>query len=333
MRGVDAGIGILAVAQQLPERVCRVEEIFEEEGSDYSPEIAQRLGIRNIHLCRSESGSMLALRAAKSALDSAAIEPEAVDIIVDYSSLPQEYLAPAWNMSNKIQHELGASKSFTIGFSGAGSTNLLVAMDFAFAMLLSDRDVNTILLLGADVTISGNHLLNPQAPLTVVGDGSSALVVGRNAKRNLIRGVQLSTRGYYHDICYIPGGGMTHPTRSDLYRLQIDVGKYASVPKYEILAQDAGKVLTDSAVEISDIKHLVVPNLSAEDQAECVRALGIRNEQIQPTALVDCGHVQANDLAFNLISMLRSEKLIAGDLFLMCSHGMGFTSGAMLIQC
>ncbi len=33
-----------------------------------------------------------------------------VDVVVEYSIMPQEYLVPVWNMSNKVQAEVGSQQ-------------------------------------------------------------------------------------------------------------------------------------------------------------------------------------------------------------------------------
>ena len=124
----------------------------------------------------SASASNLAVAAAREALARAQVNPLDVSVVIEYSILPQEYLVPVWNMSNKVQAEVGAVKSFVVGFSGGGASNFMVALSAAAAMLSENDSMKTALLVTGDATIPGNRVLSPADPVTVLGDGASAVV-------------------------------------------------------------------------------------------------------------------------------------------------------------
>jgi len=131
-----AAVGILAACCHLPAHKRLVEDLFREEGAGYSAEVAARLGIKEVPLqdgAASETASNMAVAAGREALQRAGVDPLTVDVVVEYSIMPQEYLVPVWNMSNKVQAEVGASKSFVVGFSGGGSSNFMVALSSAAA--------------------------------------------------------------------------------------------------------------------------------------------------------------------------------------------------------
>src|SRR5690349_6148216 len=155
-------VGILSAACHLPAQKRKTLDLFREEGINLTPEIAARLGIEEVPICNGEGGSAMALAASQEALSKVGLTADQLDFIVDYTILPQEYLVPAWNMSNKLQHELGAKKAFTVGFSGGGATNFLVALSSAAALLQANEKLSSALLVAADVTIRGNRILNPR---------------------------------------------------------------------------------------------------------------------------------------------------------------------------
>ena len=170
-------VGILAAALQLPANNRSVDDLFREEGANFSPAVAARLGIQRVPVRNGESGSDMAVEASRQALKLAGVDPAQVDVIVEYSILPQEYLVPVWNMSNKVQGEIGATKSFVVGFSGGGASNFLVALSSAAALLQENENLKTALLVTAEMTIPGNRVLNPSNPVTVMGDSASAVVL------------------------------------------------------------------------------------------------------------------------------------------------------------
>jgi hypothetical protein len=55
----------------------------------------------------SESAANMEVAAGSEAFQPAKVDPMPVDVVVEYSIMPQEYLVPVWNMSNKVQAESG----------------------------------------------------------------------------------------------------------------------------------------------------------------------------------------------------------------------------------
>jgi 3-oxoacyl-[acyl-carrier-protein] synthase III len=316
----------------LPAGRRTAQELFVEEGAAWTPEAARRLGIREVPLCKGETGSELALAACRQALERAGVAATELQAIIDYTILPQEYLVPAWNMSNKLQHELGATNAFTVGFSGGGASNFVVALSGAAAMLESDASIKNILMVAGDVTIPGNRVLHPDDPVTVMGDGASAVVVQRGASSCVVSETELWSDGANHDVCCIPGGALAHPASEELYRVVLDKARYDAAPKYEMLARMAQEVLERAGIRAEDVRQFVYPDLSSEDRGRMQAALGFQDEQMSCSNLAARGHLQGNDLAANFLAATESGELNAGDAVLMGSHGMGFLYGVSLLR-
>src|SRR6266581_4972879 len=265
-----AAVGILAVSCHLPQHKRSVEDLFREEGANFSADVAARLGIKQVPIQNgdaSETASNMAVAAGREALQRAKVDPLTVDVVVEYSIMPQEYLVPVWNMSNKVQAEVGASKSFVVGFSGGGATNFLVALSSAVAMLQENENLKTALLVTGDTTIPGNRVLNPADPVTVMGDGASAVVLQRDASAGIVIDTELWSDGSNHDICYIPGGSLIHPDDITLYRMQLDKARYDAFPKAGTLRRMSDKLLERAGLKFCDAACVLCSNISAQDEA------------------------------------------------------------------
>lgn len=326
----DADVGLLAAACKLPDRIVQTESVFSDEGAALDPETDRRLGIDAVHACEEETGSELALAAAQQVLDEAGVDATQIDAIVDYTVLPQEYLVPSWSMSNRLQHELGARKAFTVGFSGGGATNLNVALHFGASLIRSDPKVDTVLLLAADVSIPGNRIINRDRPTTVLGDGASALLLQRGAAGCKVLDTELWSDGRYHDVCCVKGGAMAHPLRSDLYRLELDEEAYSAATAMATLRRVTGVLLERARLGWEDVSHFLCPNISAEDHADVGRTLDA--EPIGASVRSRHGHMQGNDVVLNFVAAREAGEFRAGDLLWMGSHGMGFLAGATLMR-
>jgi 3-oxoacyl-[acyl-carrier-protein] synthase-3 len=325
-------VGILSAAYRLPGYSRTTAELFQEENLSLTPEVAARLGVEQVSLCSGQSGSDLAVAASHAALDDAGVPGVDIDVVVDYTILPQEWMVPVWNMSGKVQKEIGAEKAFTVGFSGGGATNFIVALNFATAMLEADVKMKYALLVAGDVTIPGNRVLNPASPVSVMGDGASAVLLQRGVPGRTVLGTELLSDGANHDVYYIPGGCLANPEDPALYRMVLDKARYDAAPKTASLLQLANNVLDRAGLRIEDVKYVVYPNISSEDQTGFREAFGLRPEQICTANLAKNGHLQGNDLVLNYLSLLANGDLQSGDYILICSHGMGFMAGVSLVR-
>jgi 3-oxoacyl-[acyl-carrier-protein] synthase III len=333
---VKAPVGILAVCCRLPQGRRSVEDLFREEGANFSPKVVSRLGISGVPVGngqKTETASNMAVAAARETLERAKVDPLTVNVVVEYSIMPQEYLVPVWNMSNKVQAEVGASKSFVVGFSGGGSSNFMVALSSAVAMLSENDSLKTALLVTGDVTIPGNRVLNPADPITVMGDGASAVVLQRDAPTNIVIDTELWSEGNNHDICYVPGGSLVHPEDISLYRMQLDKKRYDAFPKAETLRQMSDKLLGRGGLQFSDVACVLCSNISAQDQAAMQEAFAGKVSPVCAANRESHGHLQGTDFPLNYLSLTESESVRQGDFVLGISHGMGATAAVTLLRC
>lgn len=297
-----------------------------------NPAAAARLGIKEVPICQGESASEMALAACQEALRQAELDVAQLDVIVDYTILPQEYLVPAWNMSNKLQHELGAKKAFTVGFSGGGASNFLVALSSAAAMLTANDKFTSALLVAADITIPGNRILNPADPVSILGDSAGAMVLKKGSEGRLVIDTELHSDGSYHDVCYIPGGALANPDDPALYRVELDKGRYDSAPKNETLKALLETLLRRNGVKREEVVFGLYPNLSRDDRQQFANATGFSASQLNGDKLASHGHLQGTDFVINYLSMLESGVVTKGQYVVAASHGMGFLAGVALLR-
>lgn len=331
-----AAVGILAACCHLPRRKRSVEDLFQEEGANFSSDVAARLGIKQVPIGNgetSESASNMAVAAGREALLRAKIDPMQVDVVVEYSIMPQEYLVPVWNMSNKVQAEIGATKSFVVGFSGGGSSNFMVALSSTVAMLSENDSIKTALSVTGDTTIPGNRILNPADPVTVMGDGASAVVLQRGALEGVIIDTELWSEGNNHDICYIPGGSLIHPDDISLYRMQLDKARYDAFPKAKTLRGMSDRLLERAGLKFGDVACVLCSNISAQDEAAMQEVFEGKVSPVCAFNRESHGHLQGTDFPLNYLSLMESGSVTRGDYVLGVSHGMGATAAVSLLRC
>src|SRR5215831_8055 len=99
---MEASVGILGAASQIPPHKHAVADLFQQEGVELTGSTADRLGIEEVPLCHGERASDLAVAASRAALERAGVAGADVSVVVDYTILPQEFMVPVWNMSGKV---------------------------------------------------------------------------------------------------------------------------------------------------------------------------------------------------------------------------------------
>ena len=324
-------VGIVSTAYCLAPRKMFVKDIFKEERLEFDAAIASRIGIDQVHVFEGKWRSQLALEAAQECLSKAGLNANEIDVVVDFSVLPQDYVVPSWCMSNKIQHELGAQKAINLGFGGAGTTNFLTALKFTASLIRTEK-VNTALLVSTDVALPGNRVINQDAPLTVLGDGASALIVSKDTRVCEILNIELWSDGRQNDVLCIPGGGLAHPDRLDLYRLRIDTKGCSEESSLRNLKSLTERTAEKAGINLDDVTTFINPNISAKDREEFSEVFGLSEDDSFGENRRQYGHIQGADFVINLSQMINAKSEGRHKLAAVCSHGWGFSYGAMIVK-
>ncbi|MCG8333369.1 MAG: hypothetical protein MJE63_02565, partial [Proteobacteria bacterium] len=257
------------------------------------------MGIDQVHTCIDEHSSDLALKAAEKAIEDSALDPEQIDVIADFSTLPEDKLVPVWSLTNRLQNELNAKNAFTIGFSGGGCSSLHTAIKLVSALISTDPKINSALLVAGERTVAGKRTLNPQDITTVCGDGASALMLTHSdSERQQILGSEIWTAGTMHDVLHIPAGAFADPLNYNNYRLILDTDKFEDFflnNSTKIFKHLSDELLTPFNLSLDDISCVIFPNISKQDRQRYTRIFQLKEETFMDEKLKDCGHVQSSD--------------------------------------
>jgi len=324
-------IGIVSAAYRLPQHKIHVRDVFKEEGLEFDSAIAKQVGIDSVHVFEGKWRAQLALEAAKECLSKAGLNTNDIDAVVDFSVLPQDYVVPSWCISNIIQHELGADKAYNLGFGGGGPTNFLTALKFVVSLIKAER-VNTALLIATDVAIPSNRIINRDDPLTVLGDGAGALIVSKNASVCEILDIELWSDGKHNDVMCVPGGGLAHPDRLDLYRLRIDTELYSEESSLQNLKALTERCAKKAGINLDDVNVFINPNISAKDRNNFSELFGLSEEDPFGEMRQQYGHIQGTDFVINLSHIINSSREGQNKLAAVCSHGWGYSYGTMMVR-
>lgn len=310
----------------LPRRAVTNNELA--ETVDTSDEwIVQRTGIKARHLVTAEeTTSVLALGAARKALDRAGIGADRIDLIVLATTTP-DHTFPATAV--KIQAELGMTRGMAFDVQA-------VCSGFIYGLSIADNfiragQVRTALVIGAETF---SRLLNWEDRTTCVlfGDGAGAVVLeaadgtGTAADRGILS-THLHSDGRQYDQLWVDGGPSTTRTTGYVRMNGREVFKHA-VTRLSEVAEEA---VAANGLQPTDVDWLVPHQANLRIIDATAKRLGVTPDRTVVT--VDRhGNTSAASIPLALAEAAEDGRIVPGNLVLLEAMGGGFTWGAALIR-
>ena len=167
------GIKVKGIGKYVPEMTASNEDFA--KIVDTSDEwITQRTGIKTRHITNGEPTYWIGAEAAKKAIADAGIDVSEIDLIICATVTPDFYTP---STACLIQREIGAVGSMAIDINCA-CTGFDYGLDMARRYLLSEDDVNTVLLVSSE-ELSKFTDYTDRSSCILFGDGAAAFVLER----------------------------------------------------------------------------------------------------------------------------------------------------------
>jgi len=318
---------IVGTGSALPERRVDNDELCRElaaRGIETSSDwIVERTGIRQRHLAAPEtSSSMLAIEAARNALEMAGVAAETVDLIIVATSTP-DYVFPS--TACLVQKALGAP-------GGAAFDVQAVCSGFAYGLATADAMIRTgmahrALVIGAEVF---SRILdwNDRGTCVLFGDGAGAVLLDAGSTPGILA-ARLHADGRHEGILRtagnVSGGGITgHPF------LTMD-GQAVFKLAVSVLDSVARETLAAAGMAVSDVDWLIPHQANVRILQATGRKLGIPPERVIVT-VDQHANTSAASVPLALDLAIRDGRIKSGQHVLMEGVGGGFTWGAVLVR-
>ncbi|HQP66749.1 MAG TPA: beta-ketoacyl-ACP synthase III [Quisquiliibacterium sp.] len=318
---------IVGTGSALPERRVDNDELCRElaaRGIETSSDwIVERTGIRQRHLAAPEtSSSMLAIEAARKALEMAGVAAETVDLIIVATSTP-DYVFPS--TACLVQKALGAP-------GGAAFDVQAVCSGFAYGLATADAMIRTgmahrALVIGAEVF---SRILdwNDRGTCVLFGDGAGAVLLDAGSTPGILA-ARLHADGRHEGILRtagnVSGGGITgHPF------LTMD-GQAVFKLAVSVLDSVARETLAAAGMAVSDVDWLIPHQANVRILQATGRKLGIPPERVIVT-VDQHANTSAASVPLALDLAIRDGRIKSGQHVLMEGVGGGFTWGAVLVR-
>lgn len=335
MMGKQNKIGIAQTAVYFPPGVETAKElsIKTEIPEDV---IIEKFGLYEKHVAEAKvQASDLAISAAKKILEQ--VDPLSIDLIIYFGSPYKDY--GVWSITPKIQYELGAKNAYTFELMNV-SSNFPIALKVAKDMLVSDKSLNNILLVGGCKESQIINYDNIRSRFMFnFADGGGAALISRGEESNEILDSSIITDGSFHDDIKIPAGGSALPASIETVENKlhfIDVKNPldmkqrldpVSLPNFVSVVEQA---VLKSGYSSKDIKLLFPLHTKKSMFSELLARLGL--EKDQAIYLDHHGHMSALDPLIGIHFAKEQGRIKPNDLTVAVSAGTGYTWAATAIK-
>ncbi|GAB4545163.1 MAG: ketoacyl-ACP synthase III [Anaerolineae bacterium] len=329
-------IGIIGIGTYVPPTIETAADLTPRTGI---PEniLREKMGIRQRHVAtQAESVSHMASEAAKRALAQAGIAPEQVNAVISHGSEYKDH--NVWSAAAKIQHTLGAVNAFAFDMYALCAA-APIALNAARGMMLADPALEYVMLVAAS---RENDLINLQNErvrfMYNFGAGAGAMLLQRDASRNLILGASAITDGSLSETVLLSSEASVvgdAPLAGDLHgRLDVVKPEYMaerlgekSLPNFVRVIREATE---KGGASLSDVKFLGITHMKRSFYLEILNAIGLTSDQ--SVYLEDYGHIQSADQAIAIELGLAQGKIKDGDVIVLAGAGVGYTWSAAAIR-
>jgi 3-oxoacyl-[acyl-carrier-protein] synthase-3 len=309
----------------LPKRVMDNHEL--EKLVDTSDEwIVTRTGIRERHIAAdNETTCDLAEKAARLAMESAAIGPAAIDLIIVATTTPDQVFP---STACLLQHRLD--------IHGCAAFDVqAVCTGFVYALGIADKFIRTgsasrALIVGAE-TLSRITDWTDRSTCVLFGDGAGAVVVEAAEEPGIIS-THLHADGQYKELLQVRGGV------SSGYEDVRDGKAYMTMQGNEVfkvavntLGQIVDETIKTNGLHKGDIQWLVPHQANIRIITAMAKKLGMSMDNVVVT--VDRhGNTSAASIPLALDEAVRDGRIQRNDTVLMEAFGGGFTWGSVLLK-
>src|SRR5215468_4455008 len=323
------GCTLAGTGSKVPDRILTNADL--ERMVDTSDEwIVTRTGIRERRISEpGEAVTDLALPAAQAALEMAGISPLDVDKIIVATVTPDRILPSA---SCTLQERLGATHAAAFDLNAACS-GFVYGVSVG-AGLIAAGTADTVLVIGAE-TLSKIVDYEDRATCVLFGDGAGAAVLRPCDPGHGILSARLRSDGSQGHVLEIPAGGSRLPASHEtvdahghFIRMKGNELFKFSVRAMETVTRQA---IEEAGVPFEKLRYLVPHQANLRIIQAVADRLGIGPDRL--VLNIDrFGNTSAASIPISLDELLRSGRVMPGDVIGLVAFGGGVTWGAVVFE-
>jgi len=318
---------VVATGSALPGRVVSNDELARElagRGIETSDEwIVARTGIRQRYIAEPGVGSAeLGARAAQTALQSAGLTVDSVDLIVVATSTPDQMFP---SCACLIQARLGHPGCAAFDVQAVCS-GFVYALAIAESMIVAGKH-RRALVVGTEVF---SRILdwNDRSTCVLFGDGAGAVVIEVSDQPGIVASELRADGSQAGILC--AAGRISHGAIEGTPYLAMD-GQAVFKLAVSALGASALDVLAQAHVKTAELDWFIPHQANIRIMNAIARRLGLPDSKV--VATVDRhGNTSAASVPLALDVAVRDGRIRTGDLVMLQGVGGGFTWGSVLLR-
>lgn len=331
-------VGIVAYGIYIPETFMTAADMSKATKGVWSEEaIIEKLGIIKKPIPGPNDGTQeMGVKAGLNCLKSFNYDPLKIDAILCIGEEWKEY--PLTTSGIYIQEQIGAKNAWAVDVQQK-CCSCIGAMKMANDMLVADDDIKSIMIVGGYRNCDFLNYTDPiESVMFDLAAGGAAMILEKNANKNLVLGSHLVTDGTLARGCLLPIGGTAEPvTRKNVdraYEIKFTDMEYykkrlneVSVPNWFTCID---KALKKSGLTKKDIGYLNILHIKYSMHQSILKALGLSENQ--SIYLNEYGHLGQCDQVLSLDLGVKSGKIKNGTIIAMIAAGIGYVWAASIVK-
>ena len=314
---------ILGTGSFVPEKVLTNEDLS--RMVDTSDEwITKRVGVKQRHVCTTETTTDMGVEAARRALESSGVKPEELDMIIA-ASITADTISPG--LAGMVQNRLGAGSCPCFDINAA-CPGFVFALDVA-AGFFARKKVRKVLVVSAE-RMSGMIDWTDRSTCVIFGDGAGAAVLGEGD--SYLTSV-LTTKGG-EDVISIPTKWDNSPFFEKELRKNVVYMQGQETYKFAVtsMVRDIRQVLEEAGVAPEEVKAVIPHQANYRIINEARR----RIPEIAPEKFLinidRYGNTSSASEPILLDEANRQGLLQPGDYVVLSAFGGGLSTGCCLLR-
>ena len=314
---------ILGTGSFVPEKVLTNEDLS--RMVDTSDEwITKRVGVKQRHVCTTETTTDMGVEAARRALVNSGVKPEELDMIIA-ASITADTISPG--LAGMVQNRLGAGSCPCFDINAA-CPGFVFALDVA-AGFFARKKVRKVLVVSAE-RMSGMIDWTDRSTCVIFGDGAGAAVLGEGD--SYLTSV-LTTKGG-EDVISIPTKWDNSPFFEKELRKNVVYMQGQETYKFAVtsMVRDIRQVLEEAGVSPEEVKAVIPHQANYRIINEARRRL----PEIAPEKFLinidRYGNTSSASEPILLDEANRQGLLQPGDYVVLSAFGGGLSTGCCLLR-
>ena len=313
---------ILGTGSFVPERIVTNDQLSTMvETSDAW--ITQRVGVKERHVCTTETVTDLGAEASRRALEAAGVKPEELDLIIG-ATISADTISPG--LGGMVQSRLGAScPAFDMNVACPG---FLFALDVA-AGFFARKTVKKVLVVSAE-RMSGLLDWTDRSTCCIFGDGAGAAVLGEG---DAYLASELHTMGD-DNVISIPTAWNNSPFYEGEQKKNCVNMKGQDTYKFAVtsMVRDIRSVMEKAGISGEQVKAVIPHQANLRIINEARRRLPEIPPERFLTNIERVGNTSSASEPILLDEAARSGLLQPGDYVVLSAFGGGLSSAACVVR-